>query len=318
MNDYIFGMEAEQYSFIRIPRVLLEHPYYQGLSAEAKLLYSVLLDRVGMSVKNGWKDSLNRIYIIFTIEEIMWSMNCGNKKAVQLLDELEDKVGLIERKRQGLGKPNLIYVKNFIRIVDNSDGRHFLKCQNDISGGVETTLQEMSKSHSINTDMNKTDSNKTEKIRILPSFLKEGNTEDAKRNEAKGSDEEDPSDRPDEKRYREYFYEKLDMAVLRERYPLERETVSALLELLVETCSSRKETIRVSGAERPAKEVRERLMQLKFRHIEYVMSCLNNNTTKVRDTKAYMLTTLYNAPVSFGTYYQLLVNHDMYGSQKGG
>ena len=322
MNDYIYGMEAEQYSFIRIPKVLLEHPYYQGLSAEAKLLYSVLLDRMSMSVKNGWKDSLNRVYIIFTIEEIMRSMNCGNKKAVQLLGELEDKVGLIERKRQGLGKPNLIYVKNFIRLVDNFGGRHFLKCQNDISGGVETTLQEMSNAHSINTDMNKTECIKTDRINILPSFRENGHTEtmpeEAKRNEAKGSDEADPSDRLDEKQYREYFGEKLDMELLMERYPLERETLTALLELLVETCASGKETIRVAGDKRPAQEVRNRLMQLTSEHIAYVMNCLNRNTTKVRDTKAYMLTTLYNAPVSMDMYYQLLVNHDMYGSQEGG
>ena len=56
------------------------------------------------------------MYIICTIEEIMEDMNCGNKKAIQLLSDLEDKVGLIERKRQGLGKPNLIYVKNFISV----------------------------------------------------------------------------------------------------------------------------------------------------------------------------------------------------------
>ena len=59
-------------------------------------------------------------------------------------------------------------------------------------------------------------------------------------------------------------------------------------------------------------------MQLTAEHIAYVMNCLNRNTTKVQDTKAYMLTTLYNAPVSMDMYYQLLVNHDMYGSQEGG
>ena len=313
MNDYIYGMEAEQYAFIRIPKVLLEHPYYQGLSAEAKLLYSVLLDRVSMSVKNGWKDSRNRIYIIFTIEEIMRSMNCGNKKAVQLLGELEDKVGLIERKRQGLGKPNLIYVKNFIRLVDNSGERHFLKCQNDISGSVETTLQEVSNAHSINTDMNKTDCNKTDRINILPSFPEDGHSkishEKAKRNEAKGSDEE---------KYREYFYDRLEMELLLERSPLEKDILTSILDLLVEVCSSKKKTIRVAGEERPTETVKSRLMKLTSEHIAYAMRCLNQNTTKVRDTKAYMLTTLYNAPVSIDMYYQLLVNHDMYGSREGG
>ena len=318
MNDYIYGMEAEQYSFIRVPKILMEHTYYKGISAEAKLLYSILLDRISVSLKNQWKDSLNRIYIYYTIEEIMRNMNCGRNKAVQLLDELENKIGLIERKRQGLGKPNRIYVKNFIRLVDNSGQRNFLKFENETSGSLEMTPLEVSNANPINTDMNETDRNKTDKIRILPSFPDGGNPEKAKRNEAKGSDEADPSDRLDEKQYREYFGEKLDMDLLMERYPLERETLTALLELLVETCASGKETIRVAGDKRPAQEVRNRLMQLTSEHIAYVMNCLNRNTTKVRDTKAYMLTTLYNAPVSMDMYYQLLVNHDMYGSQEGG
>ncbi len=106
-------------------------------SADAKILYGFLLDRVSVSLKNGWKDEQNRVFIICTIEEIMEKLGCGNKKAIQLLSELEEKIGLIEKKRQGQGKPNLIYVKNFIRTVDNSGQRHFLTCQNDTSGSVE-------------------------------------------------------------------------------------------------------------------------------------------------------------------------------------
>ena len=87
--------------------------------------------------RNGWRDEDGRVYIIFTVEEIRESLSCGNKKAISLLDELENKVNLIERKRQGLGKPNLIYVKNFCS-VDFPVERHFLKCQNDTSGNVKT------------------------------------------------------------------------------------------------------------------------------------------------------------------------------------
>ena len=108
MYDYIYDMEAEQYSFLRVPKVLLYHETYKHMSAEAKLLYSLLLDRVGISIRNGWVDDQRRVFIIFTVEEIQDCLNCGNKKAVQLMNELEDRVGLIERKRQGQGKPNLI------------------------------------------------------------------------------------------------------------------------------------------------------------------------------------------------------------------
>ena len=114
-------------------------------------MYGILLDRVPLSAKNGWIDEQGRVYIICTIEEIMEDMNCGNKKAIQLLSDLEEKVGLIERKRQGLGKPNLIYVKNFIS-VDSPVEKHFLKCQNDTSGSVEITSLEVSKGHGNKTD----------------------------------------------------------------------------------------------------------------------------------------------------------------------
>ena len=117
MNDYLYDVDEAQYSFVRIPKLLLQHESYQRISSEAKLLYSLLLDRVGLSHKNGWRDKQNRIYIIYPIAEVMEEMNCGKNKAVQLLDELEQKAGLIERKRQGLGKPNLIYVKSFSRTV---------------------------------------------------------------------------------------------------------------------------------------------------------------------------------------------------------
>ena len=148
MLDYIYDMEAEQYSFVRVPKLLLQHETYQRITPEAKLLYSLLLDRVGISLRSGWKDKQDRVYIIYPIAEIMEEMNCGKNKAVQLLDELEQKAGLIERKRQGLGKPNLIYVKSFFRTVDNSGERHFLKFENKTSGSSQIKPQEVSESNS--------------------------------------------------------------------------------------------------------------------------------------------------------------------------
>ena len=114
MYDYFYGAESEQFSFYRIPKVLFTEERFKAISAEAKVLYGLLLDRMSLSAKNGWQDKENRVYIIFTIEDIMEAMGCADQKAGKLLYELESKCGLIERKRQGLGKPNLIYVKNFV------------------------------------------------------------------------------------------------------------------------------------------------------------------------------------------------------------
>ena len=119
--DYYYGNEAEQYSFYRIPKALLTDPRYKSVSIEAKVLYGLLLDRMGLSVKNGWMDSNQRVYIYFTQEDAMALMSCGKDKATKLFRELDkDGIGLIERKKQGQGRPTRIYVKNFILTPDPS------------------------------------------------------------------------------------------------------------------------------------------------------------------------------------------------------
>ena len=115
MPDYFYGPQAEQFAFYRIPKALFADPAYRGISTDAKVLYGLLLDRMSLSARNDWLDEQGRVDIVFTVEEIMESLACGNKKAVGLLRELDEKAGLIERKRQGLGKPNLIYVKTSLK-----------------------------------------------------------------------------------------------------------------------------------------------------------------------------------------------------------
>ena len=291
LNDYIYDIEAEQYSFLRVPKILLQNDAYRGLSADAKMLYSLLLDRVGMSIQNGWKDEFNRVFIIFSIDEIKRSLNCGKNKAIHLLQELEEKVDLIERKKQGLGKPNLIYVKSFIRTVDESGITNFLKCEKQTSRSLFSKPLEVSKSNPNNTNNNKTYNIKTT----------EGS--EAKRINRIGE-------------YDSFFKERLEYSSLLEEYPLDRERLDGILELLVETCASRKDTIRIAGDEKPAADVKRRLMQLEACHIEYVLDCLNDNTTDIRDIKQYLLTTLYNAVITKGPYYHAKVNHDLYRHQK--
>ena len=292
MLDYIHSAETEQFSFLRVPKILLQNDTFKGISAEAKLLYSILFDRTELSNRNGWRDDQDRVYIIFTIAEITENMNCGNKKAIQLLDELEHKAGLIERKRQGLGKPNLIYVKSFYRTVDKYGERHFLKCQNDTSGSVKATSLEVSESHSNKTNNKKTDLNDTD-----PSFLPGC--------EAKRVD--------DYRRYEAYFKEELEIPILIQGNRSEKETLEGILDLLAETCSSKRKTIRIAGDDKPLEIVKSRLMKLNSLHIQYVLDCLKENTTYVRDMKQYLLTTLFNAPATIDSYYQARVNHDMYG-----
>ena len=124
MYDYFYGAESEQFSFYRIPKMLFTNERFKTISAEAKILYGLLLDRMNLSAKNGWQDKDGKVYIIFTIEAIMDAMGCADQKAGKLLFELEKKCGLIERKRQGLGKPNLIYVMSTEQSKKRCGARH--------------------------------------------------------------------------------------------------------------------------------------------------------------------------------------------------
>ena len=114
--DYFHGAQTETFSFYRFPRQLIKGAEFKRLSTAAKLLYGLLLDRMGLSMKNGWFDDLGRVYIYYTVDEITEDLCCSYGKACKLLAELDTEKGiaLIERKKQGQGKPTRIYVKNFL------------------------------------------------------------------------------------------------------------------------------------------------------------------------------------------------------------
>lgn len=117
--DYFYNREAERFNFLKVPEILVDGEEFKGLSAEAIIIYSMLLKRTGMSFKNNWIDKEGRVFIYFTVEEIMKRRNISKPTAIKTLDELDSKkgIGLIERVRLGLGKPNVIYVKDFMNIL---------------------------------------------------------------------------------------------------------------------------------------------------------------------------------------------------------
>lgn len=166
---YFKGLEADRYSFYRVPKALVKADLFQKMSGDAKLLYAVLLDRMSLSIKNGWQDKHGNAYIICTIEEVMDSIHCARQKAVKLLDELEQEFQLIERRRQGLGKPNLLYVKDLYAGLSQSN---YWKYENHTSGSLKNELPGVPKSNGSNTEkINKTDNSETDLI--YPAELQE-------------------------------------------------------------------------------------------------------------------------------------------------
>ena len=167
--DYFYNREAEGFNFLKVPEILVEGEEFQGLSAEAILLYAMLLKRAGMSYKNNWLDKQNRVFIYFTVEEIMRKRHLSKPTAIKLLDELDKRngIGLIERVRVGLGKPNIIYVKDFLSMVqEKSVVQKFKPLTSEVKNidlrSKENELQEVQNIDSNYIDNNKSDYNKRE------------------------------------------------------------------------------------------------------------------------------------------------------------
>ena len=231
MFDYFYGQSGEMFSYFRVPKILFRDIKFKDLSTDAKTLYGILLDRMGLSVKNGWLDEQGRVYIIFPVQEVMDALGCADNKATKLFRELE-KFGLIERKRRGLGKPNLIYVKNF------ADPR-FRNREKNGSGAADSAQQETAKSRRNKTEWNKTEGSEPDPF---------------------SSDAEDESD--ERTRLEAYFMQSLEVDLLLRACPDEEDTIHQIVNLLVDTCSSKRRMLRVAGDDKPAEVVRSRFMKL--------------------------------------------------------
>lgn len=340
--DYFRGMEADQYSFYRVPKALFTSDCFKLLSCEAKVLYGLMLDRMGLSIKNGWFDDENRVYIIFTLEQVMELLNCGRQKAVKTMAELDTGkgIGLIEKKRLGLGKPNVIYVKNFmlqdtdepnmgdarskeeekrtethvnmqkyenhtsvnmeneLQEIPSCEKACFQRYENQTSGGMKTELLEVPRPYANETEYNKTKINKNQSNPSYPSIR-------GRENPLEGMDEM--------VLYRKVVKENIDYNCLLQENCYEKESLDELVELMVETMLMPDgDTLRISSVERPMDVVKNRFMEINHDHVQYVLTCLKENKTKVGNIKAYLLTTLYNATLTMSNYYQAEANHDLH------
>ena len=289
MGDFFYGEQSEMFSFYRIPKALFTDPRVCGISCEAKALYGLMLDRMSLSVKNGWLDKQGRVYIIFTVREIMEALCCADNKATKLMRELEN-CGLIERRRRGLGKANLIYVKNF---VSKDNEAQIQSRENRDSGAVKTAALESLKSRGTNTNQINTDSIETDP------FLS-------------GADAGMESEGNDSRaRYQNYFLNQLNFNSLITSNPEDEDMLNEMLELLVDTVCSNRKMIRIAGDDKPYEVVKGKLMKLDSDHIRFVLMCMKENTTQVRNMRQYILAALYNAPLTMYNYYASRVQHDL-------
>ena len=318
--DYFHGCESEQFAFYRIPKILFTNDYFKGLSSDVKVLYGLMLDRMALSVKNHWIDDKDRVYIIFTLEQVMEYMNCGKDKGVKILAELDTEkgIGLIERVKRGLGKPAIIYVKSFLikenPVCNEAESRSLEVGKAEVktsekpkSGVLENRSAYFGKSDIIKTDYNNTDLSETDSINL--------SGKEAERQRSRAADGTGGMAQMDMIRaYTEIIKDNIDYDFLIESCSIgDRGYVEEILDLLTETVSIERDTVCISGAEYPFQMVTGKLLKLNYGHIQYVLECLHKNTTKVRNIRAYLLACLFNAPSTINSYYRAEVNHDMYG-----
>ena len=345
--NYYYGVEAEQFSFYRVPRLLIKDERFRGLSSDAKLLYGLMLDRMSLSMKNGWLDDENRAYIIYTIDNIREDLGCSKEKAVKVLAELDagKGIGLVEKIRRGLGKPDIIYVKNFI-IQDegrkepfNADvstevGKtDFKRSEKPTSRSQENRLQEVgktdfSRSEKLTsrgrenqlqevgeTDPNYTNYNQTEHNYTDVSNTNHINLSVGREGGGRTQGKSDMIDVIDET--------SAYMALIRDNLEFEfhleydqhgdKELYEEIYETVCDVVCVKRRTIRINGEEYPYELVKSRFLKLNSGHMEYVMNCMRETVTKITNIRAYLITALYNAPSTMSHYYQQEVQHDMYG-----
>ena len=341
--DYYYGIEADQFSFYKIPRLLVKDARFKELSSDAKLLYGLMLDRMSLSMKNNWHDEENRAYIYYTMENIMEDLGCAKEKCAKVLAELDSKkgYGLIEKKRQGLGKPDIIYVMNFITFENNDSNNNqkepanadnktevrksnfkkfenqtsvsskikpqevreanLSKFENQTSASSENEPQEVRKANANYTDTNYTDLNYTNPI--YPS--REFDT----RSSQDGDDRIDMSNA-----YMEIIKENIeyDHHMQYDEYN-NKDMFQELYEVICEVVCVPRKTIKVAGEDYPYELVKSKFLKLNSSHLDYVIGCMKDTTTKINNIKAYMVTALFNASSTMNHFYQQEVQHDMYG-----
>lgn len=318
--SYFYGEESEQFNFYRIPKLLITGAQFKNLSTDAKLLYGLLLDRMGLSAKNGWYDEQGRVYIYYTLEEIMEDMNCSKDKGVKLLSELDANrgIGLIERVKQGQGRPARIYVKRFAaRAVPPPSPEPPTDLEDPPVRSQDFGFSEVSPSSEVLTsekpksgvrkirspEVGKTEVSYYSKSYPDSSYLYP--SIHPSESQMEGMDREE---------CRTNVHENIGYIAFTGH---DRETVDELVELITDVLCSTQASFRIGGTQFKSEIVKKRFSELQPSHIEYVLECMRNNTTKIRNIRGYLLTVLYNAPTTIEHYYQAAVQHDLYGQQSG-
>lgn len=294
---FFYGPEADMFTFFKIPKLLFAEPY-KHISTDAKLLYGLMLDRMGLSARDErWTDEDGRVYIYFPIAEVMDLLGIANPKATKLYRELES-VELIQRKRQGLGKPTKIYVSKFFKVSPGDSPGDFVEKeaaqtnaeslnQEKLDSRIKKNLNQLSTKTGIPPFNKKTEVSENEPNYSMMNPLTA--TKPARKSPEpvlEGVEEMEARVRS-----------QISYDVLRANHVGDGPAIDNLVTLIADVLTSRKPSYRINGELRNGNEVRRRLQRLQYEDIEAVLDAFYHESTdkRIRNVRAYLITALYNA-----------------------
>ena len=335
--DYFYGSEAEQFTFYRIPKILITSQFFKKVSDSAKLLYGLMLDRMSLSIRNGWLDDDNRANIFFTTNDVMEQMSCGTEKATKMLAELDSEkgIGLIERVKQGQGRPAIIYLKKFYDLEDKdttsqsstskNENQAFEESKNKTFENRKTRLSEI-ESQEFRKSKNKTFENR--KSRVSETESQDFRKSKCNYNNINYTDinyiypiNQDSyniqnSDQTEE-RWIDRYTKTVDEIKKQIDYDYlinyaERDIVDEVVNIMAEVMTIPRPKYKIEGDFVEYDAVLNNLKKITAEQLEVCLLAYSRQRQRIRNPKAYWISVLYNIPLTSNIVLQNMVNSDMY------
>lgn len=313
--DYFYGNEAEQFTFYRIPKILITSPHFKKISDSAKLLYGLMLDRMSLSIRNGWLDDDNRAYIFFTTNDVMEQMCCGTEKATKMLAELDSEkgIGLIERVKQGQGKPAIIYLKKFYELEDTAhstklseiESQDFQESKNKTFGNRKSGLSEIESLEFRKSKCNYNNINNTDINYIYPINQDNYNIQN--------------SDTQTEEEWIDRYTKTVDEIKKQIDYDYlinhaERDIVDEVVNIMAEVMTVYRPKYKIEGDFIEYNAVVNRFRQITAQKLEICLLAYSRKIQRIKNPKAYWISTLYNVSLTSEIVLQNMINSDIYES----
>ena len=317
--DYFYGNEAEQFTFYRIPKILITSPHFKKISDSAKLLYGLMLDRMSLSIRNGWLDDDNRAYIFFTTNDVMEQMCCGTEKATKMLTELDSEkgIGLIERVKQGQGKPAIIYLKKFYELEDTArstklseiESQDFQESKVKTFENRKTRLSEI-ESQDFRESKNKTFENRKSGLSEIESL---------EFRKSKCNYNIQNSDTKTEEEWIDRYTKTVDEIKTQIDYDYlinhaECDIVDEVVNIMAEVMTVYRPKYKIEGDFIEYNAVVNKFRQITAQKLEICLLAYSRKIQRIKNPKAYWISTLYNIPLTSGIVLQNMINSDIYES----